>query len=87
MIQLAKKLLNRLYFNARVHKRWRAQPTVGFVTVRRLVDIAPTHRQVYVVEQVKVLNDIVELPQGFVGAILSPIRAELGDDHTLCGGL
>lgn len=59
---------------------------VGFATVQRLIDIATTHRWVYVVEHVKALNDIVELPQGFIGAILSPIRAELGDDHTLRGG-
>ncbi|PUB83811.1 MAG: hypothetical protein DBP01_15315, partial [gamma proteobacterium symbiont of Ctena orbiculata] len=49
----------RLYFNARVHRRWRAQPIAGFVTVQRLVDITPTHRQVDVVEQVKALSDIV----------------------------
>lgn len=69
-----------------MHRRWRAQQIVVFVTVQRLVDIAPTHRQFYVVEQVKALKEIVELPQGFVDAILSPIRAELGDDHTLRGG-
>jgi hypothetical protein len=60
-----------------------AQLVVGLAAVERLLDVAPQHRRVDVVEQVQGADDAVELPQRSPQTVLAPIGAQLPDDHAL----
>jgi len=46
-----------------------SQLMLSLATVQRLVDVAPKHRRVHVIEQIKALEDVIELPQCLLGAI------------------